>query len=111
MSEQFADPIATATTTAATTLVTASKIGTIGSAAIAGTAGALGDHFFAWAGLFATIFFGALGTALSFYFKSKEYKLKLEAERREAESHEMMRLEHDATMARLKGNGGRRHGD
>lgn len=98
MSEQFAEPIATATTTAATTLVTASKIGTIGSAAIAGTAGMFGDHFFAWAGLIATLFFGALGTAVSFYFKHKEDK------RNEAE--------HRATMARLTGdNNGGRYGD
>jgi hypothetical protein len=90
MTDQYVEPI----TTAATTAVTLSKIGTIGSAAIAGSAGYFGDHFFAWAGLFATVFFGALGTALSFYFKRK-------ADKREAQSHQMMVLAHNATMARL----------
>lgn len=94
MTDQYVEPI----TTTATTLVTISKLGTVGSTAVAAGASWLQQYGIAVAGLAFTVLFGVLGLLVSHYFKNKEFELNEKLKNREDQRRDE---EHKATMARL----------
>lgn len=86
---------------AAATTVTVSKFATPSALAATTAATYFGENTIAWLGLGATIFFGALGVCVNWYFRHKEHKLRLAEARRADEAHEMAKIEHKATLLSL----------
>lgn len=96
MAEQYVEPITTATTTA----VTISKLGTVSGTAVAVGASWFQQYGIAVAGLAFTVLFGALGLIVSHYFKNKEFELDRDLKIKEDKRRDE---EHAATMLRLTG--------
>jgi acyl-coenzyme A synthetase/AMP-(fatty) acid ligase len=59
------------------TAVTTAKIGTVAGGSTTVVAGYFSNIPVAAYGIFATVFFGVMGLVVTYYFKNKEYRIKL----------------------------------
>jgi hypothetical protein len=57
--------------------VTTAKVGTVAGGSTTVVAGFFSNIPVAVYGIFATVFFGIMGLAVTYYFKNKEYRIKL----------------------------------